>query len=57
MKRFCKKAQGMGLIGGGLFTLGACMLIAGCFWQQKMLMYAGIGFTILGVVAYKLVKV
>lgn len=51
------KAQGMGMIGGGLFTLGACMAIAGYFWQQKMLMYAGIGFAILGAVAYKLVKV
>jgi hypothetical protein len=52
-----KKAQGMGIIGGGLFTLGACMAIVGYYWQQKPLLYAGIGLAVLGAVAYKLVKV
>ncbi|MBN1544680.1 hypothetical protein JW898_04410 [Candidatus Woesearchaeota archaeon] len=52
-----KRAQGMGVIGGGLFTLGACMAIVGYFWNQKPLLYAGIGLCVLGAVAYKLVKV
>jgi hypothetical protein len=52
-----KRGEGMGFIGGSLFTIGAILATAGYYWELKQMLYAGVGLAILGAVAYKLVKV
>lgn len=52
-----KKGQGMGAIGGALFTIGAILAIIGYSWGNKKALYAGIGLAILGAISFKLIKV
>ncbi len=52
-----KKAQGGGMIGGLFFTIGAVLGVWGYSTGNKKLMYVGIGLCLLGVAAFKFVKV
>ncbi|MBW2967815.1 hypothetical protein KY362_04985 [Candidatus Woesearchaeota archaeon] len=52
-----KKGEGMGVIGGIFFTLGAVLGVWGYSTGNKTMMYVGIGMCVLGAVAYKFVGV
>jgi hypothetical protein len=51
-----KKAQGMGVIGGLFFTVGAVLGTWGYSTDNKKLMYVGIGLCVLGAAAFKFVR-
>jgi len=51
------KAQGMGLVGGGFFTVGAVLGVWGYLQGNNMMLYVGIGMCVLGAAAMKFVKV
>ena len=52
-----KKAQGMGVIGGLFFTVGAVLGVWGYTQGNMKLVYVGIGLCVLGAVAMKFVKI
>ncbi|MBW2971993.1 hypothetical protein KY359_03055 [Candidatus Woesearchaeota archaeon] len=52
-----RKAQGMGIVGGFFFTVGAVLFVWGYTSDKKTMMYVGIGLCVLGAVAMKFVKV
>ncbi len=51
-----KKAQGMGIVGGLFFTIGAVIGVYGYTQSNNNLIYVGIGLCVLGAVAMKFVK-